>query len=103
MKVLIAIDSFKGSISSIEGSKAISLGIQDIYADAKIESLPLADGGEGTVEALVLAVGGELVKAEVKGPLNIITTAEYGILHDGKTAVRDINTRLHVDGTIVDQ
>ncbi|MDQ0243523.1 glycerate kinase [Bacillus fengqiuensis] len=90
MKVLIAIDSFKGSISSIDGSKAISLGIKDVYYDAQIITLPLADGGEGTVEALVQATGGQLIQKEVTGPLTEKVDAVYGILGDGKTAVIEV-------------
>ncbi len=90
MKVLIAIDSFKGSVSSIEGSEAISLGIKDSYPDAEILTLPLADGGEGTVETLVHATDGQLIEKEVTGPLNEKVKAVYGILGDGKTAVIEV-------------
>ncbi|MDM5153752.1 glycerate kinase [Bacillus sp. DX1.1] len=90
MKVLIAIDSFKGSISSADGSKAISLGIKDVYPNAKIVTLPLADGGEGTVEALVQATGGQFIKKEVTGPLNKKVDAVYGILGDGNSAVIEV-------------
>lgn len=90
IKVLIAIDSFKGSISSAKGSEAISSGIKDIYPDAEIVTLPLADGGEGTVETLVQATGGKLVEKEVMGPLKEKVEAIYGILGDGKTAVIEV-------------
>lgn len=90
MKVLIAIDSFKGSISSVDGSKAISSGIRDVFPDAEIKTLPLADGGEGTVEALVHASGGQFVKKEVTGPLMEKIDAVYGILGDKKTAVIEV-------------
>lgn len=90
MRVLIAMDSFKGSISSIDGSVAISLGIRDIYPDAEIITLPLADGGEGTVEALVQATNGQLISKEVTGPLNEKVNAVYGILGDRKTAVIEV-------------
>ncbi|HWO94982.1 MAG TPA: glycerate kinase [Bacillus sp. (in: firmicutes)] len=90
MRILIAIDSFKGSISSIGGSKAISLGIKDIYHDAQIVTVPLADGGEGTVEALVQATDGQLIQKEVTGPLTEKVDAVYGILGDGKTAVIEV-------------
>jgi len=91
MKVMVAIDSFKGSVSSIEGSRAISLGIHDIFPDAEVEILPLADGGEGTVDALVLSVGGQLIRKDVRGPLSNKSIAEYGILNDGKTAVIEVS------------
>lgn len=90
MKVLIAIDSFKGSISSIEGSEAISLGIKEVYPEADIVTLPLADGGEGTVDALVQATGGKRVEKEVTGPLKEKVNAAYGILGGGKTAVIEV-------------
>jgi glycerate kinase len=88
--VLIAIDSFKGSISSVEGSKAIASGIKDVYPDAEIVTLPLADGGEGTVKTVVQATRGKLVNKEVTGPLGEKTIAAYGILADGNTAVIEV-------------
>lgn len=90
MKVLIAMDSFKGSLSSIESSTAIAAGIKEVYPHADIEVLPLADGGEGTVEALVNATDGTLVTIPVTGPLNEEVKATYGILGDGKTAVIEV-------------
>ncbi|MFS0576572.1 glycerate kinase [Sporosarcina sp. 179-K 3D1 HS] len=90
MKVLIAIDSFKGSVSSIEASKAITAGIRNVYPDADIVSLPLADGGEGTVECLVHATSGKMVSREVTGPLGEKVMALYGILGDGRTAVIEV-------------
>lgn len=90
MKVLIAMDSFKGSLSSIESSTAIAAGIKEVYPHADIEVLPLADGGEGTVEALVNATAGTLVTIPVTGPLNETVKATYGILGDGKTAVIEV-------------
>ncbi|PGS54198.1 glycerate kinase [Bacillus sp. AFS041924] len=91
MKVLVAIDSFKGSISSIDGNKAISEGIRDVYLDAEINTFSLADGGEGTVEALVQGIGGQLIKKEVIGPLKEKIDAVYGILGDNKTAVIEVS------------
>ena len=88
--MLIAIDSFKGSISSVEGSKAIASGIKDVYPDAEIVTLPLADGGEGTVKTVVQATRGKLVNKEVTGPLGEKTIAAYGILADGNTAVIEV-------------
>lgn len=90
MKVFIAMDSFKGSVSSVEGSKAISLGIRDVFPEAEIVTLPLADGGEGTVEALIEATNGRWITKEVTGPLNDKVDAAYGILGDGKTAVIEV-------------
>lgn len=90
MKTLIAIDSFKGSTSSTDGSKAIGLGITDVYPNAEIIMLPLADGGEGTVEALVQSTQGKFIKKEVTGPLNEKVDAVYGVLGNGKTAVIEV-------------
>lgn len=90
MKVVVAMDSFKGSISSIEGSEAISLGIKDVYQDAEIRTIPLADGGEGTVEAFIHATGGKRIEKEVRGPLNEKVKAMYGISGDGKTAIIEV-------------
>jgi glycerate 2-kinase len=90
MKVLVAIDSYKGSISSFEGSKAISLGIQDVYPDCEITEIPLADGGEGTVEALVSAVNGNFIRKTVTGPLGEKIEADYGILGNSRTAVIEV-------------
>ena len=82
MKVVIAIDSFKGSISSLEAANAVGEGIRRAHPDAEIKVLPLADGGEGTVDALIAGLGAERVRAEVSGPLGEPVTAEYG-LKDG--------------------
>ena len=90
MKVLIAMDSFKGSLSSIESSTAIAAGIKEVYPHADIEMLSLADGGEGTVEALVNATGGTLAAIPVTGPLYKEVEAIYGILGNGQTAVIEI-------------
>lgn len=88
MKIVIAMDSFKGSLSSMEAGNAVRSGILRVYPDAKINVLPLADGGEGTVEALTLGMGGELQSLEVTGPINEQkVTAKYGILRDKKTAI----------------
>lgn len=89
MKVVIAIDSFKGSMSSMEAGNAAKAGIQRA-CDAQIIVKPLADGGEGTTEALVEGLGGEYVSVEVTGPLGAKTKAKYGILGNGRTAVLEM-------------
>lgn len=89
MKVLIAIDSFKGSMSSMEAGYAAKAGIERACS-ADIVVKPLADGGEGTTEALVEGLGGEMVSVEVTGPLGEKTCARYGILGDKKTAVLEM-------------
>ncbi|MFS0861208.1 glycerate kinase [Fredinandcohnia sp. 179-A 10B2 NHS] len=90
MKVLIAIDSFKGSVSSIEGSQAIAEGVKEVYPNSEIIRLPLADGGEGTVDALVQATDGTKIDVEVTGPLQDKVIATYGITGDRKTAVIEV-------------
>lgn len=90
MKVVVAIDSFKGSLSSYELGEAIEKGVQKVYADAEVKKVPIADGGEGTVEALVEGTGGKFVDIEVKGPLMDPIVARYGIMGNGKTAVMEM-------------
>ena len=69
MNVVIAIDSFKGSMTSLEAGESASAGIRRIYPDADITIRPLADGGEGTVDALTLGCGGTCTQVCVTGPL----------------------------------
>lgn len=87
MKVVIAPDSFKGSLPAKEVAAAIAAGVRKVWPDARIDCVPLADGGEGTVEALVEATGGRFVQARVTGPLGEPVEAVYGLLGDGETAV----------------
>ena len=88
MKVTIAIDSFKGSLSSEESAKAAEDGIRKVYPGASIVKLTVADGGEGTVRAIASARG-ELCSMTVSGPLMKPTVAEYAIL-DGGVAVLEM-------------
>ena len=69
MKIVTAIDSFKGSMTSMEAGQAAAEGIQRVDVDADVIVRPLADGGEGTVEALVSGMNGTLQKVQVTGPL----------------------------------
>ena len=85
MKVVVVIDSLKGSLSSLEAGQAIKEGVQVVYPEADVVVRPLADGGEGTVEALAIGMGGELVHVNVTGPLGDAVTAEYGILNADET------------------
>ncbi|PFJ19487.1 glycerate kinase [Bacillus cereus] len=87
MKILVAMDSLKGSLSSIEANKAIAEGFLQVGSDFRIETVPVADGGEGTVEALVSATGGSLVDIIVTGPIGQPVKGRYGFLGDGRTAV----------------
>ena len=87
MKIVVAIDSLKGSLTSMEAGDAIRSGILRVYPDAEVFVRPLADGGEGTVEALVLGMGGSLQEISVTGPLGEKVNASYGILKDSATAI----------------
>lgn len=87
MKVLIAPDSFKGSLTAAEVCKAATDGISRIGGSVECLSVPMADGGEGTVQSLVDATGGRLVAATVRGPLGEPVEAAYGLLGDGEIAV----------------
>ncbi len=89
MKVLIAIDSFKGSLTSLEAGRAAERGILRAMPDADVTVKPLADGGEGTAEALITGMGGRTQSVTVHDPLGRELTAEYGILPDG-TAVMEM-------------
>ncbi len=87
MKIVIAPQSFKGSLSSREVADAMALGLRRVLNDADLVLLPMADGGEGTVDALISATSGNLRQNEVTGPLGDKVTAIWGILGDGTTAV----------------
>ena len=87
MRVVAAPDSFKGSASATAAAAAIARGVLAAAPDASVVEVPLADGGEGTVEALVAARGGAYAEAAVADPLGRKITARYGFLSDGKTAV----------------
>lgn len=87
MKIVISIDSLKGSLSSIEAANAIKMGILSVEKDAEIKIMPLADGGEGTVEALVQGMNGEEETISVTGPIIEKVNATYGILKDTNTAI----------------
>ena len=91
MKVVVAIDSLKGSLSSMEAGDAIKSGILKAMPDAQVQVRPLADGGEGTVEALALGMGGELKTVEVTGPLGGKVNCLYGILEESKTAIVEMS------------
>ena len=87
LNAVIAIDSLKGSLTSVEAGLAVCEGIQKVYPDANIEVLPLADGGEGTVDALTCGMGGHLQEITVTGPLGTPVRCKYGILEASKTAI----------------
>ncbi|ANU15293.1 Glycerate kinase [Planococcus halocryophilus Or1] len=90
MKIIAAPDSFKGSLSAMKAAQAMAEGIQQLDREVEMVLLPAADGGEGTMIAMVEATGGELVPHEVEDPLGRKVIASYGILGDGKTCVIEI-------------
>jgi glycerate kinase len=87
MKVVIAPDSFKESLSAPEVAEQVAAGFREVFPDADYALVPLADGGEGTVAAMVAATGGRIVSVSVTGPLGTRVTAFYGLTGDGQTAV----------------
>lgn len=87
MKITVAIDSFKGSLSSVEAGNAVKRAAERVFSDCEVIVRPLADGGEGTVEALYSGLGGEMISIAVTGPHGRPVDAEYFILPDGQTAV----------------
>ncbi|HLO04593.1 MAG TPA: glycerate kinase [Symbiobacteriaceae bacterium] len=87
MRIILAPDSFKGSMTAVEAAAAMARGVRQVYPAAEVVELPLADGGEGTVDALVRGSGGELVTLPVRGPLGGPVEASFGLLGDGETAI----------------
>jgi glycerate kinase len=87
VKVIVAPNAFKGSLTASQAAVAIARGVRDALPDAEVVEVPVADGGDGTVEALVAANGGEYRSALVQGPLGDPVTARYGLIESGRTAV----------------
>lgn len=100
MKAVIAIDSFKGSLSSREAGLAVEKGIKEVFSDAECEVCELADGGEGTVSAVISAARGTLCRVFVTGPLGEQVEAEYGVISDTRTAVIEMSAAAGI--TLVD-
>ena len=86
VKVVIAIDSFKGCMTSAEADRAAAEGIKDVHPDAEIVQVPVSDGGEGFLEAFHAAIGGELVEVTVRDPLMRPIRAKY-LLHDDEAVI----------------
>ncbi|AFK00453.1 glycerate kinase [Cronobacter sakazakii] len=86
-KIVIAPDSFKESLSAMDVAKAIEAGFREIYPQAHYVCVPMADGGEGTVEAMVAATGGQIITTPVTAPLGNKVDSFFGLLGDGETAV----------------
>lgn len=87
MKIVTVIDSFKGSMTSMEAGLAVTEGIHRVDSDVDVQIRPLADGGEGTVDALVAGMNGIKQEIQVTGPLGTPVVCEYGIIESSKTAV----------------
>ncbi len=87
MKIILAPDSFKENLTSLEVAGEIEKGIRRVLPGARCIKVPMADGGEGTVQSMVDATGGRVVRCRVKAPLGNVVTARYGLLGGGRTAV----------------
>jgi Glycerate kinase len=86
MKLVIAPDSWKESLTALEVATAIEDGFREVWPDAEYVKIPVADGGEGTVDAMVAATSGERVEVEVTGPLGTRIPSFYGISGDKQSA-----------------
>ena len=89
-KVVVAPNAFKGTLTATEAAAAIARGVREVFPDAEVVEVPVADGGDGTVEALVSASHGEYLTAGVEGPLGDPVSAKYGVIESGRTAVVEL-------------
>lgn len=87
MKIVVAVDSFKGSLTSLEAGKIIEIGIKRVYPQSKVIVKPLADGGEGTIETLVEGMNGKIRNLKVMGPLGELIECSYGIIDSKNMAI----------------
>jgi glycerate 2-kinase len=87
MRIVVAPDSYKGSATALAVAEAIERGVKAVFRDADVAKVPIADGGEGTVDALVVATNGRIEERTVRGPLGDPVRARWGVLGDGETAV----------------
>ena len=92
LKFVLAPDSFKGSLTSPQVCSAMEIGIKNIFHNVKVTSIPLADGGEGTLDAIISSVNGKIVNCKVKNPVGKIINSRYGIIKDKKIAVIEMAT-----------
>ena len=92
MKIVIASDSFKGSLASIEVAQSIEMGILDVFPSCDVVKVAVADGGEGTMDALCQSLGGRFIRIPVQDPIGRTIFASYVILQDGITAVLDMSS-----------
>lgn len=91
LRILVAPNAFKESLSAIDAARSIAKGIRRALPNALVTEVPIADGGDGTLEAVISGTGGRILKSRIVGPLGIKITAEYGITGDGKTAVIEMS------------
>ena len=90
MKVVVAPNAFKGSLTASQAADAIARGVREVFPDAEVLEVPVADGGDGTVEALVSAHRGTYLTAGVEGPLGDPVSAVYGMIDAGRTGVMEL-------------
>lgn len=90
MKVIVGMDSFKGSLPSVDANMAVEIGIKKVFSDAVVKSFAMADGGEGTAETLVDGMNGSLVEITVTGPLGTPVEASYGLIKDESLAIIEV-------------
>lgn len=92
MKFVIAPNAFKGTLTASQAAAAIARGVREVFPDAEVIEIPVADGGDGTVEALVSARKGDYRSANVDGPLGDPVQARFGLIDSGHTAVVELAT-----------
>src|SRR3989454_11945388 len=92
MRVVVAPNAFKGTLTASEAAAAIALGVREVFPDAEVVEVPVADGGDGTVEALVSANHGDYRAAQVEGPLGDPGSAQHGLIESGRKAVVELAT-----------
>lgn len=90
-KIVVAIDSFKGSLTTFETGKAVKEAAEKVYPDVETVISPIADGGEGTVEAIISANNGEIIETNVCNPLGKVISANYGYIPKTKTAIIEMS------------
>ena len=92
MKIVIALDSFKGSLASMEVARSVEMGILDVFPSCDVVKVAVADGGEGTMDALCQSLGGRFIRIPVEDPIGRTINAPYVILEDGNTAVLEMSS-----------
>ena len=92
MKIVIASDSFKGSLASMEVARSVEMGILDVFPSCDVVKVAVADGGEGTMDALCQSLGGRFIRIPVDDPIGRTINASYVILEDGNTAVLEMSS-----------